>query len=184
MGLPCSIILALCFFVGTVLGFLLAFFGTRSVELHAYLEECLLIFSSRGQDVSFFSVFWDCLCWPVLLLVVCFTPFCRLVVPAILCARGFLLSYSVATFGLLLGREGLVVAGVLFAVDLLVLIPLTFVIACGGLRVSSVRNGGTIEAKLQFALILPCVGVMILAAVLQWCVTPVLLSATYVRLFT
>lgn len=185
-GWPYLFTLLICFSVGALCGFLLAFLGEPSIELENYLLDYFGLVSERELGISFFSVFWDCVRWPLFVILFGFTAFGVVLIPLVFLIRGFLLSYSVASFGVLLGDKGVAVAAVLFGISVLLILPVLFVIGCESLRAVCMRlpkSSFSGENCFKPEVLLPSIGVLAIAVALQWTLTPNLLSTACARLF-
>ena len=185
-GWPYLFVLLIIFLLGSLFGFLLAFISEPSAELRNYLTDYFARSATDKLGLSFFSVLWDCLKWPLIVFAFRFTAAGIVTIPAVFLVRGFLLSYTAACFGVLLGNDGVIAAAVLFAVTVLLVLPILFVIGCESLRASYVRlpsASPTDENRFRVEVFLPSFGVLAIAIALQWSVTPVLLSAVCARLF-
>lgn len=185
-GWPYLLTLLISFSAGALGGFLLAFLGEPSAELGNYLVDYFTLAVERELDFSFISVCWDCVRWPLLVVLFGFTSLGVVVIPAAFLVRGFLLSYTVACFGILLGNKGVAAAAVLFSVTVLLILPILFVVGCENLRTSCMRLSGSpsiTEPKFKPEILLPSFGALAIAVALQWAVSPTLLSAVCVRLF-
>lgn len=185
-GWPCLIVLLVCFFTGALGGFLLAAVGGPSAELRSYLSEYFDLAAHGRLNISLLSVLWDFFRWPLAAAAFSFTPLGVGVIPALLLVRGFLLSYAAASFGVLLGTEGAAAAAAVFGVTALLAVPALFVIGCEGLRSAFLRLPGSAPAagaRLRPTVLLPGIGILSIAAALQWTVTPALMSAVCTRYF-
>ena len=185
-GWPYLFVLLIVFAIGALFGFILAFLSEPSTELKSYLTNHFDVAAKSEFGLSFFSVLWDCIRWPLLVFVFRFTAAGIVVIPAIFLVRGFLLSYTAACFGVLLGNVGVIAAAVLFAVTVLLILPILFVIGCecfcgACARLPGLSSAG--ESRLRAEVFLPSFGVLAIAVSLQWTVVPILLSAVCARLF-
>lgn len=180
-------VLLLCFFVGAFGGFLLATIGTFGGELRGYLSDYFALAAGGRLSISFFSVLWDVFRWPLAAAAFSLTPLGVGAIPALLMIRGFLLSYAAACFGALMGVEGAAVAAAVFGVTALFTVPALLVIACESFRSAFLRVSGACplpECKPRPAVLLPGAGVLVIAAALQWTVSPALMSAVCARFFS
>lgn len=180
------VLLLVCFLFGALIGFALAYFGESGEALRSYLQDYLNSAAQGTLNLSFFSVFWDCVRWPFLVVVFAFTALGVIAIPAFLLVRGFLLAYAVTCFAVLLGRPGLAAAAVLLASAIFLVLPVLLVLGCEGLRSSCARlPGGTnnLERRFRAEIILPGIGVSLVAAALQWTVIPLIFSAICTRYF-
>lgn len=183
------LILGGCFFLGMLTGLFFATLGEASEELSSYLRD---YFQSAGGTGAWrpaiWSVIWDLVRWPLASLVLGFTALGVVCVPALLIARGFLLSYSVSLFLCLFGDGGLWAALAVFGVTALLVLPALFAVSCDAFRSSLARLGhsqemAVISLRQKLAMLVPSAGLVAVAAVLQWTVMPALLEAVCVRFF-
>ena len=187
VGWPYLIVLLVCFFVGAFCGGALAVLIEPSGELSSYLSDYFAMAAQKEISVSFFSVLWDCVRWPLLAIVLGLTILGAVGIPILFAVRGFLLAFTVCTLGELLGANGIVAALVLFSVTILFVLPALFVVGCEGLRVAC-RNlpnaAGSGSSRFQLEILLPGIGVLAVAIALQWTVVPAVFSAICLRIFT
>lgn len=179
------ILLLVCFGLGALGGFLFAVMGEPSAELRSYLREYFDLAAHGGLDISLLSVLWDFFRWPLAVVAFAFTSLGVGVIPALLLIRGFLLSYSAASFGVLLGTEGAAAAAAVFGVTALLGVPSLFVFGCESLRSAFLCLPGSpgSRGQLRPTVLLPGIGALAVAAALQWTVTPALMSAVCARFF-
>lgn len=186
-GLTATALLGVCFFAGTLAGFLFSCLGGESGELRGYLLGCFrLAGSGRSPDVSLLAVVWEVLRWPLLVFLLSFTALGAVGIPVVLAARGFVLSYAAATFGRLFGLEGFAASLAAFGVTALLSVPVLFVAACDAFRCSLGRlshEPRPVPLTDRLAVLGPCGVLLALTAALQWAVTPALLTAVCARLF-
>ena len=185
-GWPYLIVLLISFFAGALAGYFFAFLCEPSVLLRSYLMDYFDLAAQGGLHISFLSVVWDCVRWPLLAAVFAFTIVGVLAVPVVFACRGFLLSYTVSNFSLLFGYEGFAASAVLFSVTVLLLLPILFVIGCESFRMACMRIPGAVvssDKKIRIELLLPGIGATAIAVALQWTILPMLLSAVCERLF-
>lgn len=178
-------VLLICFLLGVFCGYLWALFGYGNSDLESYLTDYFNLAAENGIDVSPVSVLWNSVKWPVFVVLLGTSVIGVAAIPIVLMIRGFLLTYTTACFSILLGRSGFIVSVVLFAVTVLLELPVLFIYGCDFLRVSIARvtriSKG--EDDLKPECLLSGIGVLIVAAALQWTVVPRLFSAFCSRLF-
>lgn len=187
MGWPYLTVLLLSFLLGALGGFFLAISGDFSNELRGYLMDYFQFTAQGSVEVSFVSVVWDCIRWPLAVLAFSFTALGAVAIPLLIFTRGFLLSYAAASICAILGRDGSVAALVLFWSTVLLVLPALFVISCECLRSACSRLPGAAASAGKWCrpeVLLPTVGVLAIAVALQWTLTPGILSAVCIRLFT
>lgn len=185
-GWPYLILMLVCFLCGVLIGFALAYFGGSSEALRSYLQDYLRLAARGNLELSFFSVFWDCIRWPLLVIVFGFTALGVLAIPALLLVRGFLLAYTATCFSVLLGRSGFAASAILLAVAGFLVLPVLLVLGCEGMRTACSRLPGgvnSVDRRCRPEIILPGAGISLVAAALQWTVVPLILSAVCSRLF-
>lgn len=185
-GWPYLVVLLISFLLGVVGGFFFAGQIEPGSGLSDYLTD---YFASAGEGdfrAPFLSVFWECVRWPLAVTVFGLTALGVAAIPVLLFVRGFLLSYAVTCFGLLLGTNGVAAAAALFAVSAVIILPILFVTGCEGLRSAYLRLPGTnhsTEGRYRLEILLPATGALTLAVALQWTVVPLILTAVCARLF-
>ena len=165
----------------------MAVIGEPSGELRSYLSDYFLLAAGGHLSVSLFSVLWDVFRWPLAVVAFSFTPLGIGVIPSLLLIRGFLLSYAATSFGALMGMEGAVAAAAIFGVTAMIAVPALFVIACESLRSAFLRLPGAVTAseyRPRPEILLQGIGVLAIAAALQWTLTPALMSAVCARFFS
>ena len=186
-GWPYLIVLLVCFIVGALGGFFLAFLNESSLNLKGYISDYFDLAAQGELGTTLFSVLWDCIRWPLAIVLFGFTSVGVIAIPVLMTVRGFLLSYSAASFGVLLGKNGVAAAGVLFAVTAVLVLPVLFMLGCEALRSACMRLPGAVgsaEKHCRLEILLPGAGVLFIAAALQWTIMPKLLSAVCFRLFS
>ena len=179
-GWPYLTVLLVSFFVGVLGGIALAFFVDPGTGFSNYLRQYCVTLSEGRPHVSFFAAAWDCVRWPLLTAVLGLMAPGVVGIPVLFVVRGFLLSFSIATFGRLLGPQGITVAAALFAVLLLFVLPTLFVLGCNGLRAACLHLPNAVptpgkQYRLETWLI--CIGVLAVSAAVQWTVIPVVLRS-------
>lgn len=180
-------ILAVCFGLGALGGFLFSALSGDSVELMDYLQQ---YFQSAGQggglEPSLAATVWDLVRWPLAAFLLGLVPLGAVGVPLLMGGRGFLLSFAAATFARLFHLPGVAAALAVFGVTLLVAVPVLFVVAADAFRQSLSRLPGALSAPIHWTeriqALAPCAGLLVLAAALQQTVMPALFSAVCARL--
>lgn len=185
-GWPYLIVLLVCFFVGAFCGGVLAVLIEPRGELSSYLHDYFVMAAQKEINLSFFSVLWDCVKWPLLAALLGLSFLGTIGIPILFAARGFLFSFAVCTLGALLGGNGVAAASVLFSVTTLFVLPVLFIVGCEGLRVTcrnlpNVSGGGRNRFRMEVLLL--GIGVLAIAIALQWTVVPTVLSAICSRIF-
>lgn len=180
-------ILAVCFGLGALGGFLFSALSGDSVELMDYLQQ---YFQSAGQggglEPSLAATVWDLVRWPLAAFLLGLVPLGAVGVPLLMGGRGFLLAFAAATFARLFHLPGVAAALAVFGVTLLVAVPVLFVVAADAFRQSLSRLPGAPSVPIHWTeriqALAPCAGLLVLAAALQQTVMPALFSAVCARL--
>ena len=186
-GLTRLAVLAICFGLGALGGFLFSALGEDSPELLEYLRQ---YFQSAGEggglEPSLAAVIWDMIRWPLAAFLLGLAPAGAVGVPVLMGARGFLLAFAATTFARLFHLPGLTAALAAFGVTALVAVPVLFAVAEDAFRQSLSRLPGSASAPARWServqALAPCVGLLVLAAALQQTVMPALFSAVCARL--
>lgn len=179
-------LLAGCFLLGALAGFLFSCLGGESEQLREYLLRYLRAAGDGGAFApSLLSVIWEAFRWFLLIVLLGFTALGAVGIPAVLAVRAFVLSYAVTTFARLFGPGGVAASLAAFGVTALLTVPVLFVGAHSGFQSALRRlsHDPVPAAVEQLALLAPCGGLLALAAALQWTVMPALLTAVCARLF-
>ena len=138
-------ILAVCFGLGALGGFLFSALSGDSVELMDYLQQ---YFQSAGQggglEPSLAATVWDLVRWPLAAFLLGLVPLGAVGVPLLMGGRGFLLAFAAATFARLFHLPGVAAALAVFGVTLLVAVPVLFVVAEDAFRQSLSRLPGAL----------------------------------------
>ena len=102
-------ILAVCFGLGALGGFLFSALSGDSVELMDYLQQ---YFQSAGQggglEPSLAATVWDLVRWPLAAFLLGLVPLGAVGVPLLMGGRGFLLAFAAAPFARLFGLDGVI----------------------------------------------------------------------------
>lgn len=180
------IVLGLCFGVGTLSGFFFSCWGGKDPELSDYLRQYFQMIG-RGEAVapSLWSSIWDLTRWLLGAFLLGSTALGAVGIPALMGTRGFLLSYSAATFARLFGLSGMAVSLASFGMAALVAVPVLFVVASDAFRQSLGRLSGDRSPgwSQRAQALAPCAGLIVLAVALQQTVMPVFLAAICAKLF-
>ena len=186
-GLTRLAVLAVCFGLGALGGFLFSSLSGESPELLDYLRR---YFQSAGEggglNPSLWAVVWDLIRWPLAAFLLGLSPAGAIGVPALMGARGFLLAFAATTFARLFHLPGLAAALAAFGVTALVAVPVLFAVAEDAFRQSLSRLPGAAPTPASLGerarALAPCAGLLALAAALQQAVMPALFSAVCARL--
>ena len=186
-GLTRLAVLAICFGLGALGGFLFSALSGDSPELLDYLRQYFRsVGEGGGPELSLATVVWDLIRWPLAAFLLGLTSIGVVGVPVLMGARGFLLAFAATTFARLFHLPGLAAALAAFGVTVLVAVPVFFAVAEDAFRQSMSRLPGAASAPARWseraAALAPCAGLLILAAALQQTVMPALFSAVCTRL--
>lgn len=179
-------ILAVCFGLGALGGFLFSALGGESGELLDYLQGYFQAAGQGGMEPSLPSTVWDLIRWPLAAFLLGLVPLGAVGVPLLMGGRGFLLAFAAATFARLFHLPGVAAALAAFGMTLLVAVPVLFVVAADAFRQSLSRLPGAPSAPVHWTerarALAPCAGLLVLATALQQTVMPALFSAVCARL--
>ena len=186
-GLTQLIIVAICFAVGSVSGFLFSVSGDENPELLDYLQQYFrLMGAENGVEPPLLDTIWDLVRWPLAAFLLGLTPVGAVGVPLIMGGRGFLLSYAATTFVRLFHLPGMVVVLAVFGVTVFLAVPTLFVVAADAFRQSLSRLPGAMSSPVHWTqrarALAPCAGLLTLAVALQQTVMPVLFSTVCTQL--
>ena len=186
-GLTQLIIVAICFAVGSVSGFLFSVSGGENPELLDYLQQYFrLMGAENGFEPPLLDTIWDLVRWPLAAFLLGLTPVGAVGVPLIMGGRGFLLSYAATTFVRLFHLPGMVVVLAVFGVTVFLAVPTLFVVAADAFRQSLSRLPGAMSSPVHWTqrarALAPCAGLLTLAVALQQTVMPVLFSTVCTQL--
>lgn len=181
------LILSISFFLGGLAGCLLAdqVGGDGSDALTRYLEGYLsIVYSGDAVRPEVLSLIWEIVRWPLLAVALSLTPLGLLGIPILFLVRGFLLSFTIASFFHVLGAWGLVLAFVVFGITGLICVPVLFI-----LGVQSFLSAGAMIGRLmgessrtplfdRMALLRCCVcaAALCVCGFIEYCVIPILLG--------
>ena len=187
-GLTQLAVLAICFAIGALGGFLFATIGEPSSELLDYLQRYFQLAGQGGQTgPSLLSSIWDLLRWPLAAVLLGFSALGIAGIPVLLAVRGFMLSFAAATFTRLFGWSGAAAAMASFGLTVFVAVPVLFLISQNAFQQSLKRLSGSAskpDAWGQWlSALIPGLSLLILAVALQHTVMPALLTAVCARLF-
>ena len=180
-------VLAVCFGLGALGGFLFSALNGDSPELIAYLQQYFLSAGEGdGLEPSLAAVVWDLLRWPLAAFLLGLVPVGAVGVPVLMGVRGFLLAFAATTFARLFHLPGLAAALAAFGVTVLVVVPVLFVVAEDAFRQSLSRLPGAASAPAHWServqALAPCAGLLMQGVALQRTVRPALFSAVCARL--
>lgn len=178
--------LAVCFSLGALGGFLFSALGVGSGELTDYLRGYFQSAGQGGAEPSLAANVWDLIRWPLAAFLLGLVPLGVVGVPLLIGVRGFLLAFAAATFARLFHLPGVAVALTAFGMTLLIAVPVLFVVAADAFRQSLSRLPGAASTPVHWAerarALTPCAGLLVLAVALQQTVMPALFSAVCARL--
>ena len=174
------IILSGFFIIGAIIGLSLALHTHPDPLLSNYLEEYCVVMSKGGLRVSFLEVLWDCVRWPLFVVLLSFTVLGCIGIPVLFAARGFLLSFSICVLSRAVNDGGAILAIVLFSVPVLFVLPTLFILGSNGIQASANRLPNTAPTSVKLFRTenyLICGGILSISAAVQWAVIPSALSA-------
>lgn len=179
-------VLAVCFALGALGGFLFSGWGGDNPELLDYLRRYFEM-AGRGDGVepALLSSIWDLTRWPLAAFLLGASAFGAVGIPALLAVRSFLLSYSAVIFARLFGLSGVAASLAAFGVTALVAVPVLFVVSADAFRQSLGRLSGERPTSWgqRAQALSPCAGLLVLAVALQQTLMPALFTAVCARLF-
>ena len=181
------ILLGGLFLLGGVLGCLAArcVEGESGTALQEYLRAYLAMSRENGTVLSAAGILWERFRFPLCILLMSFTAFGIVCIPAVLLLRGFLFSFSIACFIRLFGWKGLLPAAALFGFSALVWLPALFEMSVLGLeqsyrlvqRCTGEKKEGMLQPSGGLMSWGICLAAMILSAGLEYFVVPRLVNA-------
>jgi len=151
------------FLLGGILGWLLE----SNLSSGAYVRGFLDAMKDGAITPEIPRVLWSICRWPLLVMVAGIFPMAGLGIPAVLCLRGFLLSYSISAFLEVSAKD----AVVLFGPVCLLTLPVLFLMAEDIL----LRKAGE-PTERKPAVVLACLLALVLCAVLELTVVPIFLT--------
>lgn len=180
-------VLLTAFLAGAFFGFFLARFSGSDAELSGLLSERLCYASQGNWDISFASILWDCLRWPLAVVISSFFTLGIVAIPALILVRGFLLSYAASCFAVSMQQAGVAAEVVIFFVPALLIIPVMFLLGCDGMRSTRLSAHGaassSFKASACIETLLISIGILAVAVALQWAVVPAVLSSVCAQFF-
>lgn len=182
------LILSAAFFLGGLAGCLLAdrVGGSGSDALSDYLEGYLSVaYSSGAVRPEVLPLLWEIIRWPLLAVALSLTPLGLLGIPILFLARGFLLSFAIASFFRVLGTLGLALAFVVFGITGLICIPVLFVLGVQSFLSAGAMIGRLIGESRRSPLFDRmdllrcgvCTAALCVCGFIEYCVVPVLLES-------
>lgn len=186
-GLTRLAVLAACFSIGAVGGFLFSAAGGENPDLFGYLQQ---YFYAAGQEggmpPSLGATIWDMLRWPLAVFLLGLSPIGVAGIPLLMGGRGFLLAFAATTFVRLFHLPGMAAALAAFGVTALMAVPVLFMVGAEAFRQSLSRLPGAPAAPCRWSeqagVLAPCAGLLVLAMALQQTVMPAVFSAVCARL--
>lgn len=143
-GTAVLFILSIAFFIGGMAGCILVnrVGGNGEVALEEFLEGYLTVVNSGElMQPNVLTLVWETLRWPLLILILSVTPLGLFAIPVLFLVRGFLLSFSIASFFRVLGTSGLALAFTLFGVTGVLYVPVLFILGVQGFLFSGAMAG-------------------------------------------
>lgn len=127
------------FALGGLAGCLLAAIvgGGGNDSLTLYIQSYLKAVESGGAEVpALLPVLWETLRWPAMVVLLGFTALGVLGIPVLFAARGFFLSFAVASFVRMFGGVGAILAFFSFGITGVIAVPALFVLGVQGFLTS------------------------------------------------
>lgn len=181
------LLLSAAFVIGAAAGCILV--NRVGGEGGSALEEFLSEYLSAANDGELYrpgvwSLLWETLRWPLLVLFLSVTPLGTLALPVLFFARSFLLSFSIASFFRVLGSLGLALAFVLFGFTGLLSVPVLLVLGVQGCMVSGAVAGRLLGETRKLPLVSRdallrcggCAAILCLCCFLEYHLVPVLVE--------
>ena len=176
-------VLSGCFLLGIGAGLLFALLCRPEDALGELLRSGLERAAESGGSVAAARVVWRQLRWVAAALLLGLTGFGTMGIPLLLFYRGFLLCYTGCCFVRLLGSPGIYAGWAVLAVSSLIGVPALFAAGSGAFCRAAGRFR---DAEGQKGYLIAAAGGLLCAlaaALLQWTVTPLLLSVVSERFF-
>jgi len=184
---PALIVTAAAFFLGGVVGFILTskIEGAAADSLSAYMQAFLAAAQTgAAQPPALLPLLWQVLRWPILTVLLGFTAFGLPGIPVLFAVRGFLFSFSIASFVRVLGGYGMLLAVLVFGISGLIALPALFILGVQGLAASrclagrSMGEGKTRSpyGKLYFLRCGLCAAAFLVCVVVEYLAVPSLVA--------
>jgi len=183
------VVLGLTFCGGAFCGLLFAALGNEHTELYNYLIEYFtLVDSGKVRSPSTLSIIWSLVRWPLLAALLGAVRIGVLGLPLLVFVRSFLLSYAICIFKHLFGDDGHLLALVVFGVIAVFTVPVLLIVAHSGLQRTLLllqgKSGASYLSAEWLSIFLLSSGILTIAAVIQRCAMPALLSMICSGIFT
>lgn len=144
------VFLALCFFLGAMIGHALADCRqiSQSTELASYLQSFVILLQNEeiSQPSLGHALFSYCK-YPVLVFLLSYTAFGVLLIPVLTIYQGFTTSFAVSVFIYTVSEHGFLLALLLFGTRCLVVLPCYFFLAGRAFSAAAERMGGAAQKK-------------------------------------
>ena len=154
------VLLSAAFLLGGILGYL----AQDNLPASSYIQ---LFLREAEPGLILWQELWSVFRWPVGLLILGLFPLVGITIPAVMCLRGFLLSYNISAFV----QEGLTAAVLLFGPTCVFTLPVLFLL---GTDILLRKAGERPEGKP--AVVLACLLSLFLCIVIDLTVVPMLLA--------
>lgn len=183
---PALTVCGICFFLGGLAGCILASYisGSGSECLIDYLQDFLS--EAREETLpapALFPLICEVARWPLLTILLGFTALGVLALPLLFIVRGFLLSFSIASFVRVFGTAGSLLSFLIFGVSGSLALPVLFVLGVQSLTASSHLAGRafgerkeTCYGKSYWFHCGLCACALFLCVLLEYFVVPVLVT--------
>lgn len=132
------------FFLGGIFGCIFAssVSGNGSLALSSYIQDFLsAIRAGSIHTPGVLASAWSILRWPLITILLSFTAFGVIGIPALFFIRGFLYAFCISSFVQVLGKMGLLFAFMLLGVESLLSIPVLFIFGIQGLALATQLKG-------------------------------------------
>ena len=184
----CLACISIAFLLGGVLGCAAALrFGRTGTDaLAAYIRQYLSAVQSGAAGTASLSlVVWEAVRFPMMAVLLGFTVFGMIGIPALLFVRGFLLSFSAACFVGMFGRTGGILAFLLLGASGAAAIPVLFLLAVQGMetgrsiwvRLRTGKQEGRIVPRRSIVCLIVCGAALAACVLFDWLFSPALLRA-------
>ena len=136
-----GIVLGCCFLLGCLLGILFStdLSSETAGEISEYLSDYFHLMECGKLSKSPLRTLWSHGKWVALCAAAGFSVPGILLLPVLICFRGFLLSFAISCFVCLFGRAGVVPSVIFFGIPAFLWMPALYVTACAAFECSARR---------------------------------------------
>lgn len=152
-GTPALVVTAAFFTLGGLAGSFFAFrmSGAGLEVMTAYLEHFLTVAQDAQLNVpSLPELLWRNLRWPLAAILLGFSAMGLLGIPVLSAMRGFLLAFSIASFTMAYGHDGLAVAFFLLGIPGIVSVPAFMILTTQSFSAACILAGGSGRREFPF----------------------------------